>query len=49
LRPGECTLLDCDVVDDVNGLDVDARIREGGEPAAEERGAGRLSFAVYSA
>jgi hypothetical protein len=36
LRSGEFTLLDCDVVDDVNGLDVDARIREGGEPAAED-------------
>jgi hypothetical protein len=36
LRPPEYAFLDCDVVDDVNGLDFDTRIREGSEPTAEE-------------
>jgi hypothetical protein len=43
------TFLNCDVVDDVNGLDFDARIRESNEPTAEECGAGRFSFAVHTA
>ena len=46
LRSEERTLLDCDVVDEVNGLDFDARIRKGGEPAAKKRGACLLSLAV---
>ena len=36
LRPGERALLNRDVVDEVNGLDVDARIREGGEPTPKK-------------
>src|SRR5208337_250536 len=48
-RPGECALLDCDVIEEANGLDFDTRIREGGEPAAEERGAGRLSITAHPA
>jgi hypothetical protein len=48
LAPLECAFLNRDVVDDVNGLDFDTRIREGGEPAAEECGAGRLSLAIYT-
>jgi len=43
------TFLNCDVVDDVNGLDFDARIRESNEPTAEECGAGRFSLAVHTA
>ena len=49
LRPGECAFLNCEVIDDVNGLDVDMRIRERSEPAAEECGAGGFSLAVHSA
>ena len=46
MRPGECAFLNCQVVDDVHGFDLDMRIREGSEPAAEERGAGHLALAV---
>ena len=49
LGSGECALLDCDVIDDVNGLDFNMRVREGSEPAAEKCGAGGLSIAVHPA
>src|SRR5262249_8665850 len=49
LRPDECAFLNCDVVEQVNGLDFDTGIREGGEPAAEECNAGRFSLAVHPA
>jgi hypothetical protein len=49
VRPGECAFLNCQVVDDVHGFDLDMRIREGSEPAAEERGAGHLALAVHPA
>src|SRR4029077_13048142 len=49
VRPGKCAFLNCHVVHDVHGLDVDMRIWEGSEPAAEERGASRLSLAVHPA
>jgi hypothetical protein len=43
LMPRERALLDGQVVDDVNAVDLDARVREGVEPAGVERDAGRLS------
>src|SRR5215471_5074237 len=49
LRPPECAFLNCDVVEDVNGFDFDARIRESSEPTAEERGTRGFSLAVHSA
>ena len=49
LRPHERAFLNYDVVDDVNGMDFDTRIREGSEPTAEECGAGRFSLAVHTA
>src|SRR5262245_47973037 len=49
MRPGERALLDGNVADEVSGMDVDMRIRKGGEPAAEERCAGLLSVAAYPA
>src|SRR5215469_7381439 len=45
VRAGERAFLDGHIIDEVHGFDVDMRIRKGGEPAAEERGAGRLSHA----
>ena len=32
LRPHECAFFNCDVIDDVNRMDFDLRIREGNEP-----------------
>jgi hypothetical protein len=49
LRPPECAFLNCDVVEDVNGFDFDARIRESSEPTAEERGTRGFSLAVHTA
>jgi hypothetical protein len=46
VRPGECAFLNGHVVEEVHDFDFDARIRKGGEPAAEERGAGRLSHTL---
>ena len=45
--PRERALLDGEVADDVNAVDLDARVREGVEPAAVERDAGRLSLAAH--
>ena len=49
VHPGERAFLNCLFVDDVLGLDLDMRIREGSELAAEEYSAGGLSLAVHSA
>jgi hypothetical protein len=49
LSAHECAFLNDDVVDDVNALDFDTRIREGSEPTAEECGAGGFSLAADSA
>jgi hypothetical protein len=46
VRAGKRPFLNGYIVDEVHGLDVHARIRKGGEPTAEERGAGRLSHAL---
>ena len=47
--PGECALLNGELVDDANAADLDVRVRKGAEPAAIERHAGRLSFAAHPA
>jgi hypothetical protein len=44
LRPRECTFLNCDVVDDVNGFDFDTRIRECSEPTGRRIFFESLSF-----
>jgi hypothetical protein len=49
VRPGECAFLNRQVIDGVYGFDVDMRIRERTEPAAEERSTGGFSLAVHPA
>jgi hypothetical protein len=49
LRPPEYAFLDGDVVDDVNGLDFDMRIRERSEPTAEKCDARWFSVAMHAA
>jgi hypothetical protein len=49
LSPDECAFLNCQVVDDVDGMDFNTGIREGGEPTAEKPGAGCFSLAVDTA
>jgi len=44
VRPGERPLLDDDVLDDMHSVDIDVRVREGPEPAAEELDAGGLAL-----
>src|SRR5262249_3285685 len=45
VRSRERALLDSHVVNDVNAVDLDMRVGERAEPAAEERGAGRPPLA----
>ena len=40
---GEGAFLDGDIASDVQGVDLHVRVRESGEPASEELGAGFLS------
>src|SRR5262245_27427601 len=49
LRSNECAFLNYDVIDDVNGLNLDTRVWEGSEPTSEECGASRFSFALHAA
>jgi hypothetical protein len=46
---GKCAFLDGNVVDDVNAVHIDMRIRKGAQPAAIELNARRLSLPTHPA